>query len=91
MPERDQSWTEYVRYNRESFEKRLMRFEEACQSDRELSDLSEKRLHLLAEYIMWVLTSTVRPLRDKATRALYWYGRRFPQEFFELGNEVSIH
>ena len=33
---------------------------------------------------MWVLTSTVRPLRDKATRALYWYGRRFPQEFFDL-------
>ena len=23
-------------------------------------------------------------MRDQATRALYWYGRRFPQEFFEL-------
>ena len=33
---------------------------------------------------MWALTSTVRPLRDKTTRALYWYGRRFPQEFFDL-------
>ena len=84
MPERDLSWTEYVRPNVESFEKRLMRFEEACQSDRELSDTSEERLHLLAEYIMWVLTSTKRPLRDKATRALYWYGRRFPQDFFDL-------
>ena len=84
MPERDLSWTEYVRLNVEGFEKMLMRFEEACQSDRELSDTSEKRLHLLAEHIMWVLTSTVRPLRDKATRALYWYGRRFPQDFFDL-------
>ena len=84
MPERDLSWTEYVRYNVEGFEKRLMRFEEACQSDQELSDISEKRLHLLAEYIMWVLTSTKRPLRDKATRSLYWYGRRFPQELFSL-------
>ena len=26
----------------------------------------------------------MRPLRDKATRALYWYGRRFPQEFLDL-------
>ena len=84
MPERDLSWTEYVRPNVEAFEKRLVRFEEACQSNRELSDISEKRLHLLAEYMMWLLTSTRRPLRDKATRALYWYGRRFPQEFLDL-------
>ena len=92
MPERDLSWTEYVRPNVEGFEKMLLRFEEACQSDRELSDIGEKRLHLLAEYIMWVLTSTRRPLRDKATRALYWYGRRFPQEFFDLVmNSLSIN
>ena len=84
MPERDLSWTEYVRHNVAALEKRLVRFEEACQSDQELSDTSKKRLHLLAEYIMWVLTSTRRPLRDKATRALYWYGRRFPQEFLDL-------
>ena len=84
MPERDLSWTEYVRHNAAGLEKRLVRFEEACQSDQELSDTSEKRLHLLAEYFMWVLTSTMRPLRDKATRALYWYGRRFPQEFLDL-------
>ena len=84
MSERDLSWTEYVRPNVESFEKRLVHFEKTCQSDQKLSDISEKRLHLLAEYIMWVLTSTRRPLRDKATRALYWYGRRFPQEFLDL-------
>ena len=84
MSERDLSWTEYVRYSRESFEKMLIHFEEAGKSNQELSDNSEKRLHLLAEYIMGVLTSTVRPLRDKATRALYWYGRRFPQEFLDL-------
>ena len=84
MPERDLSWTEYVRPKVESFEKRLVRFEEACRSDREFSDTSEKRLNLLAEHIMWLLTSTRRPLRDKATRALYWYGRRFPQDFLDL-------
>ncbi len=81
MAERDLSWTEYVRHNRYSFEKIVMRFEETC---RNAQDLSKERLHLLAEYIMWILTSTVRPLRDQATRALYWYGRRFPEEFFDL-------
>ena len=91
MQERDLSWTEYVRYNVEALEKKLVRFEEACQNDQELSDTSEERLHLLAEYIMWMLTSTRRPLRDKATRALYWYGRRFPQEFLDLVmNSLSI-
>ena len=81
MPERDLSWTEYVRRNRYSFEETVMRFEETC---RDAQDLSEERLNLLAEYIMWILTSTVRPLRDKATRALYWYGRRYPKGFFDL-------
>ena len=81
MPERDLSWTEHVRDNRERFEKLVKRFEETSRNDKNLSELSTKRLHLLAEYIMWIFTSTVRPLRDQATRALYWYGRRFPQEF----------
>ena len=33
---------------------------------------------------MWTLTTTIRPLRDEATRALYWYGRRFPASFFNF-------
>ena len=84
MPERDLSWTEYVQRNRYSFENIVTRFEETCQNDQNISDYGKKRLLLLAEYIMWILTSTVRPLRDQATRSLYWYGRRFPQEFFDL-------
>ena len=84
MSERDLSWTEYVRKKRYDFEDILKHFEENCRGEQELSDFSRERLHLLAEHIMWILTSTVRPLRDKATRALYWYGRQFPKEFFEL-------
>lgn len=83
MVERDLSWTEHIRNNRERFEELVKRFEKTSRNDQDISELSAKRLHLLAEYIMWILTSTVRPLRDKATRALYWYGRRFPQKFFE--------
>ncbi len=81
MPERDLSWTEHVRKNRERFEELVICFEDTC---RNAQDLSKERLHLYAEHIMWILTSTVRSLRDQATRALYWYGRRFPQEFFDL-------
>lgn len=84
MPERDISWAEYVRENIERFEKTLERFEALCQSDEPLSNMTTDRLHLIAEYIMWLLTSTVRPLRDKATQALYWYGRRIPEKFFEM-------
>ena len=84
MSERDLSWTEHVRNNRERFEELVKRFEKTSRNDQDISELSAKRLHLLAEYIMWILTSTVRPLRDIATRALYWYGRRFPKEFFDL-------
>ena len=83
MVERDLSWSEHIRKNRDRFEKIVIRIEETCQNQ-DISELRAKRLHLLAEHIMWILTSTVRPLRDKATRALYWYGRRFPQEFFKL-------
>ena len=81
MSERDLNWTEYVRRNRYGFEEIVIRFEDTC---RNAQDLSKERLHLYAEHVMWILTSTVRPLRDQATRALYWYGRRFPQEFFDL-------
>ena len=84
MSERDLSWTEYVRRNRYSFEEIVIRFEETCQNAQNVSNYGKKRLLLLAEYIMWLLTSTVRWLRDQATRALYWYGRRFPKEFLGL-------
>ncbi len=84
MSGRDLSWTEYVRKNRYDFEDRLKRFEETCRNSQNISEYGKERIHLLAEHIMWILTSTVRSLRDKATRALYWYGRRFPKEFFDL-------
>ncbi len=84
MPERDISWTEYIRKNIERVEKNLGQFEGICKSDENLSEMMEERLYLLAVYIMWILTSTVRPLRDKVTRALYWYGRRKPEKFLEL-------
>jgi len=92
MPERDIRWTEYVRENSERIEKNLSQFEELCQSREALSDMTKPRIQLIAENIMWILTSTVRPLRDKATRALYWFGRRMPEYFLELAlSALSIN
>lgn len=84
MPERDISWTEYVREYSERIEKTLKRFEELCQNTEVLSGMTISRIQLVAEYIMWILTSTVRPLRDKATQALYWFGRRMPESVLDL-------
>ena len=84
LVERDISWTEYVRKNSYYFEENIENFEKLCKDTHELSDIVKKRFHLMAEHTMWMLTSTVHKVRDKATRALYWYGRRLPKEFFEL-------
>ena len=84
MQQRDLSWTEHVRGNIDELEMLLTRFEGACRTRDTWSDMMKQRMRLLAEYSMWVLTSTVRPLRDQATRALHWYGRRQPEEFVDL-------
>ena len=33
---------------------------------------------------MWVFTTNISRLRDDATRALYYYARRYPKEFLDL-------
>ncbi len=84
MSERDLYWTEYVRENSERIENTITKFENSCRENKEFSELTHNRLCLQAEYVMLILTSSVRSLRDRATRALYWYGRRFPQELLDL-------
>lgn len=84
MAERDSTWTEFVRSESQEHTENVGQFEERCRLGVNISDRDKARIDLLAVYVLWVLTSTVRPLRDKATRALYWYGRRFPQSFFDL-------
>lgn len=92
MAERDESWTEYIRNNIEIFEKLVAQVEIASQDGEELDHDAEQRLSHLAEHLMWMLTSTVHTLRDKATRALYWYGRRCPGKFLDmLLNALSIN
>lgn len=85
MSDRDVSWTEYIRkeyghYSLGRIKNFIEHFEEACIERENLSD----RVHLAAKKIMWFLTSSNLEMRDKSTRALYHYGRRYPKLFFEL-------
>jgi|GEM_PF-1992664 len=85
MAERDITWTEWIRRaSEEVFEyidETQGAFRHAVSNSRSLDPTLGR---LCAIYLMWLLTSTIRPLRDKATRALYWYGRLFPNDLLDL-------
>jgi hypothetical protein len=79
MADRDLRWTEWLR--RESgyilsdvrwLEKRW----------RAIAIEGSEPDALRAIWVMWLLTSTIRELRDQATRTLYWFGRRNPPALF---------
>ena len=78
-------WSEHIRrqyswYEKSYFAELVKDFDEACKTETELSN----GIHIAAKLIMWVLTTTIRKLRDEATRALYFYGRRYPQKLLKL-------
>lgn len=78
--DRDLRWTEWIRRNDEQIIKDLER-QEARWKVKQNRDIRDT---LRARWIMWTLTSTVRHLRDYATRALYWFGSADPVRLFEL-------
>ena len=80
MSERDLRWTEWVRRRQKEVLEDLKKLEQRWRSGRELNHRDQLR----ARWVMWTLTSTVRLLRDHATRSLYWFGCRDPKDLFEL-------
>jgi len=80
---RDEVWTEWLR----------SRLEESLKDVQSLSERWERQMQPggvelpRARWAMWMLTTTVRPLRDHATRALYWFGLRYPAQLFALAIE----
>lgn len=84
MAERDLAWSEHIRAYRSDVEEVVCSLKESCSTSDTFTEREETRLRLMAIRTMWTLTTPIRPLRDKATEALYWYGRRFPEHFFEL-------
>lgn len=80
VAQRDLIWTEWLRTNREKIVEDLQSLEERWQSSKDRSDVDSYR----ARWVCWTLTSTVRYLRDQATKALYWYGLGAPRALFEM-------
>lgn len=86
VADRDLRWTEWLRRNQDDV---LTRGRNVL---RDLKHLEQRwrsgQVHagdrLRARWVMWTLTSTVRRLRDQATRALYWFGRVEPEGLFGL-------
>ena len=86
VAERDVQWTEWIRRNHDDA---LGRGRNVL---RDLEYLEERWRDrnvrtgdcLRARWVMWMLTSTVRRLRDQATCALYWFGRVDPEGLFAL-------
>ncbi|MCW2119713.1 hypothetical protein [Flavobacterium sp. 7A] len=85
VSDRDLSWTEYIRINYGNYDKEyrnfLNRFTKACNSK---MDYQTDKIHLVAKKTMWFLSTTNREFRDLSTRALYYYGRKYLDQFLEL-------
>jgi len=79
VADRDLRWTEWLRSNQDEVLRDLEHLERRW---RPRQPRAGDRLR--ARWVMWTLTSTVRRLRDQATRALYWLGRVDPEGLFEL-------
>lgn len=79
VSDRDLRWTEWLRGRQDEVLRDLEHLERRW---RQGGTRAGDRLR--ACWVMWTLTSTVRRLRDQATRALYWLGRVDPEGLFEL-------
>jgi hypothetical protein len=83
MAKRDLSWTECVRHGRDQSLTDVQALEGRWREASTRSPASRLR----AIWLMWTLTTTVRSLRDYATRALYWFGRCDPETLFSMALE----
>ena len=86
MGNRDVYWTEFLRTS-SKFNVQEVINELEFNSKKNISEFDDyliQTIHLQAKLVMWFLTSTVRKFRDTATRSLYYYGRKFPNEFYNL-------
>lgn len=78
--ERDLSWSEWIRRERDETLHWIAVTEQRWREDEPLDEVDD----LKAQWMSWLLTSTVQKLRDLATRALHWYGLKRPAQFTEL-------
>jgi len=80
VAERDLRWTEWLRLKDEAVVNDLQMLDQRWQTE----ETKGVRDQFRARWVMWTLTSTVRHLRDHATRALYRFGCGDPGALFDL-------
>ena len=91
LTERDLTWTEYVRSpyrNNNRIENLIKGLENYCK----IGEGNKEKLYLRAYVAMWCLTTVSHRQRYSATKALYWYGRRYPVEYLEIvehGSDIN--
>jgi len=78
---RDLFWSEFLRNRTKSSS--IIRLVDWCiESDNYTAEPQFAKMHTLV--LMWILTSTRRNLRDKATKAIVLIGKQHPQIVFDL-------
>ena len=80
IAERDLRWSEWIRLNKDDIIEDLLNLENRWRTQ-QVQDPGD---YMRAQWVMWTLTSTVRVLRDHATRALYHFGCAAPGALFGL-------
>lgn len=90
MADRDLYWTEYVRTQISLFTKKIQNLINYWQHGNSLQ--TESIEYLRALKIRWYLTSTNIEFRELVTKALMYYGLRFPENLFQLTiNSLEIN
>lgn len=84
VTQRDLTWSEWLRQHQE----RVLAWIDQMEQRWKDSTISDESHDLSAIWMTWLLTSNVRRLRDLATRALHWYGQRWPERFVPLLAQV---
>lgn len=81
MNDRDLFWSEFLRkQDVHNSIYRILNWVEKTEGN----NIPEDYVKMYLIILMWVLTSTNRPLRDRTTRAIYFLGEGFPEILFHL-------
>jgi hypothetical protein len=81
--DRDLHWTEWIREHSNEIQNNVEALERSWRS-RLTSRTAPDRLRAI--WLTWVLTTTALNLRDRVTRALYWFGRGDSAAMFQLAD-----
>ena len=88
MADRDLCWSEWLRREPSGVAEDVARLERRWKN----GNFQERGDHLRSRWLMWTLTTTIRPLRDRATSAIYQFGCYDPAALFDLTlNSLSIN